>query len=87
MGDVLQFPDIKTPRFDPRGLEVLKGLEAAHREQFTYLGECDLSEGEIKELTRVLYEHRDLRAIRVIGDKGQDLMIFRGQLPSFNYVF
>lgn len=83
MGDVILFPRARTQRYDPRAIEVLRGLPPPRTDRLTYLGSSELSEEEVAVLARVLQENRDLRAIRVLGAAGEDLVVFRGELPTF----
>ena len=83
MGDVIPFPSAQAQQYDPRAIEVLRGLPPPHTDRLTYLGSSELSEEEVAVLARILQKHRDLRAIRVLGAVGDDLVMFRGELPSF----
>lgn len=83
MGDVIHFPRARAQQYDPRAIEVLKGLPPPRTDRLTYLGASELSEGEVAVLARILEQHGDLRAIRVLGAAGEDLVVFRGELPTF----
>lgn len=83
MGDVILFPSVRTEHYDRRAVEVLRDLPPPRTDRLTYLGSSELSEDEVAVFARVLQEHRALQAIRVLGERGQDLVIFRGQLPLF----
>lgn len=83
MADVILFPRARAQQYDPRAIEVLRGLPPPRTDRLTYLGSSELSEEEVAVLARILQQHRDLRAIRVLGATGEDLVIFRGELPTF----
>lgn len=82
MGDVILFPRARTQRYDPRAIEVLRGLSPPRTDRLSFLGSSELSEEEVAILAQILQGHRDLRAIKVLGVTGQNLVIFRGELPS-----
>jgi len=82
MGDVILFPRARTQRYDPRAIEVLRGLPPPRTDRLSFLGSSELSEEEVAILAQILQRHRDLRAIKVLGVAGQNLVIFRGELPS-----
>ena len=83
MGDVIPFPPTKATLYDREAIEVLNELPPPRTDRLTYLGSSVLSEKEVAVLARILQKHRDLRAIRVLGAVGDDLVMFRGELPSF----
>lgn len=83
MGEVILFPPARTQRYDPRAIELLRDLPPPRTDRLTFLGSSELSEEEVAVLVRILHEHKDLRAIRMLGAAGQDFVIFRGELPSF----
>lgn len=82
MGDVIPFPPTKATLYDRGGIEVLSGLPPPRTDRLTYLGSSELSEEEVAVLARILQKHRDLRAIKVLGMAGENLVIFRGELPA-----
>jgi hypothetical protein len=83
MGDVIPFPPTKATLYDRGSIEVLSELPPPRTDRLTYLGSSELSEEEVAVLARILQKNRDLRAIRVLGAVGGDLVMFRGELPSF----
>jgi hypothetical protein len=83
MGEVVDFPTPKQSRYDPRCLEALSALPAPKTDRLSFLGSSELSDAEVNLLSDILSKHIGLHAIRVLGKNGEDLVLYRGQLPSF----
>ncbi len=81
MADIIPFP-ARHPRFDPRDIEILKSLESVRpRRTVTQLGEIAIPQDALWELTKLLQQYQDLRAIKLLDQYGAQATMWTGELP------
>lgn len=83
MADIIPFPSKPlSPRYDPRAIKVLEGLEPVRlRRTVTQLGEIAVPQEVLWELTKLLQQYPDLRAMKLLDQYGSQVTMWTGELP------